>query len=388
MLSAEDHDRELEVILESQHRQLWPQLNSRPGWKVVIVSSRHLDATQMSFDAIFAFHHAIADGLSGMVFHRSILETLNSSMQSHIPMDRILEIPNTITLGPAVENVITFRISWKFFLTAIWDSLRPSWLFPDTSLPWTGGICNHSSIQCYESRVKILTIQPTDLTNILATCRAQKATITGLIHAVVLTSLTSHVPDSTSFSSVTPYSLRGLTGLSVMNEMGVQVGGLPSKYTPETISAIRDAGDAAQLTDLLWHLARTFRADMDKEISQLPNDNLIGMLPYVANLHNFFTSKIGTPRDETYEISNVGSLENENSRGKKWKIERVIFSQSGAVTGPAVNFSVASVAGGPMTITVTWLEGAIEEILANNLAKDVEYALRNIGVGKEVTLGL
>jgi hypothetical protein len=100
-----------------------------------------------------------------------------------------------------------------------------------------------------------------------------------------------------------------------------------------------------------------------------------------------FESKIGKPRGETYELSNVGSLKNEGGEGK-WKIDRDIFSQSGMGTGAPVAFNIASVGGGPMSISVTWLQGDIEEKLVDELARDVEFGLKCIGEGKEVSLGL
>ena len=54
-------------------------------------------------------------------------------------------------------------------------------------------------------------------------------------------------------------------------------------------------------------------------------------------------------------------------------------------TGPAVDFNVASVAGGPLTISLSWLEGDIDESLVDEIIKDVERGLRSIVEGQEVT---
>jgi hypothetical protein len=102
-------------------------------------------------------------------------------------------------------------------------------------------------------------------------------------------------------------------------------------------------------------------------------------------MHKFLTSRVGKTPSETYELSNVGALKNE-LEDEKWRIQRVIFTQSGMATGPAVGFNVASVAGGPLTISVSWLEGDIDESLVDELIKDVERGLRNIAEGKEVKL--
>jgi hypothetical protein len=114
---------------------------------------------------------------------------------------------------------------------------------------------------------------------------------------------------------------------------------------------------------------------MAAELSALPNDNLVGLIPYVSDLHGMFSSKIGKPRAETYVLSNVGSLNNEDGEGK-WKIERDLFSQSGMGTGAPLIFNVASVGGGPLGITVTWLQADTEEELVDKLARDVEFGLK------------
>jgi Alcohol acetyltransferase len=93
---------------------------------------------------------------------------------------------------------------------------------------------------------------------------------------------------------------------------------------------------------------------------------------------------VGKPRSETYELSNVGALKNvvEN---EKWRIQRVIFTQSAMATGPAIGFNIASIAGGPLTIILSLLEGDIDESLVDELIKDVERGLRSIAEGREVT---
>ncbi len=118
----------------------------------------------------------------------------------------------------------------------------------------------------------------------------------------------------------------------------------------------------------------------------MPNDNIVGMLTYVKNIHNIFLGRIGKPRGDTYEVSNVGSLKSEEVGGQ-WRVERVVFTQSGMATGPAFAFNVASVVGGPLTISVTWLQGEIGEKMVADVTDDVHYALRLIVDGREVCLG-
>jgi hypothetical protein len=383
--TPEDHERGLIKVLEQKHCELWPDPKTLPPWKIIIVQSAALSSQGSKFDAVFAFHHALGDGLSGVAFHRSFLQSLNDASNDKLASP-IVKVPESITLPPAMEKSIDFKISWWFLITQLWNELRPRWLFPDAAPPWTASPCSAANIQTYKSRVKIFTIHSDLVVKILAACREQNATVTGLLHGLIVTSLASHVPEASSFASGTPFSLRHLSGLSA-SAMGCQVSGHTSTYTPEIVSRIRSSAAPEQVMAEIWTIARDFRASMSAELASLPNDNLVGLIPYVSNLHKMFESKIGKPRGETYELSNVGSLKNEGGEGK-WKIERDVFSQSGMGTGAPVAFNVASIGGGPMSISVTWLQGDIEEKLVDELARDVEFGLKCIGEGKEVSLGL
>lgn len=56
-------------------------------------------------------------------------------------------------------------------------------------------------------------------------------------------------------------------------------------------------------------------------------------------------------------------------------------------TGPAVSLNVASVAGGPLVISASWLEGDIDDGLVDEIVKDIDRGLKCIAGGKEVKLG-
>jgi hypothetical protein len=179
-------------------------------------------------------------------------------------------------------------LSWRALV-----GMKPRWLFRDPAPPWTGSICAPLPIQNYVSRVKFITIQDQLVGNMLAACHEQKSTLTGLLHGLIIASLTSHVPSASGFIAITPCSLRNLTGLSNTDEMGVQVAALSSTFSSGTISAMQAAPDPHHLTEEVWKIARTFRTEMTNEISRMPNDSLIGLIPYVTDMHKFFNFKSG-----------------------------------------------------------------------------------------------
>ena len=76
-------------------------------------------------------------------------------------------------------------------------------------------------------------------------------------------------------------------------------------------------------------------------------------------------------RSTTYEVSNVGLLKaselNGDVGGQVVRLERAMFTQSAMMTGCPLNCSVVSVAHGPLAITLTWLEGVVDDAIVYGL---------------------
>jgi Alcohol acetyltransferase len=378
----EEHEQSLIEIIQNQHCLPWTDMHCRPVWKLIIVQSKALAPERTVFDAIFAWHHGIADGISGMVFHRSMQEALNDS--ATVAMDHhMIKVPESISLFPPQEAMIEFKISWWYFLTSVWHFLRPKWLFPDSSPPWTGPPVP-TNTENFDPRVQLISLPSKDVNSILSSCREQKTTLTGLFEALVVSSLAHRVPNANNFVSNTSISPRSLSGISSTSDMAVQVCSHKSAYNSDIVSAIRAASTPAQATDQVWGVARDFRASLASEMAQMPNDNPAGLLPYAGNIRNFFRSKLGKPREDTFQISNVGTLKNEVGEGK-WKIERIFFTQCG-MAGSVFSFNVASVGGGPLSITFTW-QADIANNFMGNLIADVHHSLKCIADGREISLG-
>lgn len=378
-----EYNEVLENILERQHSLQWPDMPRRPGWKIIVLQSTALSSNKTSFDIVFAYHHALADGVSGLIFHHSLLDALESNTAVE-NQDRFIKIPRRITLPSPLENQLNFTVSLPFLLREFLKGSIPVWMkCLGKTLAWTGAPSSLKQIQNYRSRSKILTIGAYQLALVLASCRKQKATLTGLLYGIIVVSLTSHVPRAKRFEAGVPYSLRQLLddgSSDEMGEMGCFAWGCSIRYSAETISKIRSRNTDAQLTNDIWEIARSFSTSIATELGQLPKDNFIGLLPRVKNLHKAFKSKIGRPRSQTFEVSNIGVFKN-GSGDAGWKIEKMIFSQSGMATGPAISFNVVSVVGGPLTICATWLDGAIRETLVNLVCEDILHILNIVSKG-------
>jgi hypothetical protein len=110
------------------------------------------------------------------------------------------------------------------------------------------------------------------------------------------------------------------------------------------------------------------------------------MLGWVTDWPKFWLSKVGQPRQDTWEVSNIGSMpdgheEREGENGG-WKIQRSLMSQGATVAGAAVGISVAGVAGCGVSIVLGWQEGVVERETADGLASDLQRWLDRLGEGQ------
>jgi hypothetical protein len=379
--SAEEHEKKLKERLEKAHSERFKDVDRCPPWKLIVMMREE----GRSFDAVFAFHHALGDGLSGMVFHRAFAEALNDDIDDDEEPNLKIKIPKQMKMNPPVEKMIDFKLSWSFFLTQIWQSVKPSWWFPTSERPWTGPPISKTNLENYQSRVEWFSIPVNQVKAILAECRRNDTTLTGLLHALTILSFSTHVPEAKSFTSTTPYSLRHLSGLSPTDDFAVQVSAFNALYNTQIISELHTLKDPSTLTAKLWNLAQRFKKDMNLELSRLPHDNMLGLIPYISDMHAFYTKKIGDDRDSTYEISNVGVLKVKSLVSVDgWTVERVIFSQSGMGTGAGLGINVASVAGGELVVCFTWVKGDVEEGLVEKVRRDLRFGLGCVGEGKDV----
>lgn len=383
---SQTEDDAIAEALSFQHGQTWSNIDFQPPWKIIVVPTKKWPDTKgTGFDIIFAYHHALADGLSGVAFHRSLLEALNNPSDTTPLTNHVIQVPESLTLAVPLETAIDFKIGWIFFMKTILSTVQPKWLFPGSPSSWTGAMPSMEHLENYKTNVRLLQISSDIVSRVLSACKAEKATLTGLLHGLILMSLVKRVPSASTFTTATPYSLRHLTGMSPTDEMGNHVGSLKLQQPIDVISDLRSVKDPTEVMKQIWTMARDFRASMSAELASLPNDNLIGMIPYISDMHKMFISMVGRPRSTTYEISNVGCLRVQGEPGR-WRMERDIFSQSGSVTGAAIYFNVASMADGPLTIATTWLEGVVDNVLVEDVVKDLEYSLRCVGEGKEIVL--
>jgi len=387
----------LETILAYEHSLLWPHLDARPGWKLLIIP--HPDRSLA--DVSFLFHHALMDGLSGPAFHYALLNALNHpTLPARI--SPIIEFNDSIELPPPVESKLSLKVTYGRLLSEVFGTYAPSlmqylpFLSSTNTRPWTGATASlPTPTSPYIAQVRVIDIPSPYLTTILAKCKRSGSSLTAVLHGVIVLSLAKMIPEASAFAAMTPYSVRDMTGTG-MGEIVNHVSAVSNTYPRRFIESAQ--GHSGTKNDdfegfdpvSIYAIGTHFLNGLRSSKAEFPVDNALSLLQYVGDFHAFFKRKLGNPRAETFEVSNLGvfrsPITKDGGKGGKvggagWRVERVLFTQAGAVVGPALGFNVASVKDGLLTISLTWQDGAVESELAEQLLQQVETSLTDLGGG-------
>lgn len=388
--SQAQFDARVLEVTKNRLEQLWPNVATRPPWKLLVVQNSTKDWGQVRLDMVFVTHHALADGKSTMVFHNEMLRELNycpSDRGSGPPAelkDHILSFDQPPVLAPPQQELIQFRISWLFFFKTLWKEFGPSWLKPTPPVePWAGKAI---TLEPHRLNLRLISIEEEVVPKLVTACRAHGATLTAILHVLVLVSVARRVPAEVApaFSSETPIGLVpwaklppgsdvDLTKmLSVLNTSSNKV------WDAETVADLRrrlSEEDQGLEEDLVWPLAATWRAEMKTKLASLPNDDVCGLMDYVTDWQKRWEGKIGQQRDATWEVSNIGLIKPKPEWGYHtldvWDIRRSFFTQPAFLAGPGFGVNVTGVERGEVTLTLNWQGGVIDDTIVDSVVGDL-----------------
>ncbi|KAM5348793.1 hypothetical protein ACJ41O_008616 [Fusarium nematophilum] len=326
---------------------------TRPWWKVYVLDGR---------DAVFIFHHGLADGASGMTFHRTFLRALNA-----MPAGGPGYLDSTMTLDPATAEKppdAIFLCDTRYsILELIWTHLKHfmirlffGWAMLFAHLPpakplFVSITDTASPEQRTVTRVSSLRIQSAKMDKILAACRQRGATFTPLLIVMFLVTFSFDMfPGAKIGRSRFAFDVRPLIRRPKVNETAesdgtIMIGGaggdhthwLP-KYRRVMAAGLnkksgRGAGDAPSVNvEEAQRLARHYRRLMRDNIPSRWMRGVIACKLQGDDLEDFVDS--GFPAVErivsrTLLVSSLGAFAAAKSREEvspRWKIEDVQFS--------------------------------------------------------------
>ncbi|KAE8331798.1 alcohol acetyltransferase [Aspergillus sergii] len=360
---ADDRDEELDTLLSTQHNT--PFELPLPFWRIFVLTD-DADDTERRFTVVFVFHHAISDGTSGKVFHRSFLQALQSL--SSLAVDDVKEVipsPDSSLLPPG-EAVHPKPVSYTYlavqlFKAKIYDPRDPGlWTGSEVKLP-------------LETKLKHIVFPKHLSSTFRARCRENKTTITAALQTIIARSLFTHLPESSTKvrCSGAMSNRRWLPDPITEDSMGVFVQEYTEDYSRKDLSE----------TSFPWSVTVRSRATIEREISKEGRDTSANLLRYVNDYHNeLYLSKVGRPRSSTYEVSNVGAFTSSTPAKGMPRVGRVVFSQSASVTGNAFGVSVASGGDGCLVLMFTWQKGVVEDLLILNVIESVRKEVYDLCV--------
>ncbi|KAH7310523.1 alcohol acetyltransferase [Stachybotrys elegans] len=366
--SRDEYEAEVAKVQGWRHNQLWQDIETLPPWQLIVLTPPAGMFAQHTYDLVFGYHHSLADGTGGRVFHELLLTALNQPSQPP-SSPHSLSFPTPPLLPEAQQDVIDYKSSPTFVLGAIWSSMAPAWLQPPKQPIWHGRHIDYSLP--YITRVSPVDIDADTLSSLLKACRRHSTSLTGLLHALALTSLSLHLPaaDAPAFVSATPINARPYLSPSanpdLLHTLRVLISSQSHSHSSSVVAAFRDP--AADLDALIWSNAQRIKNELTERASTLPLDDPISLTRYISDWFAYWRKKDGQPREDSWEISNIGAIK---EPGTDTAISRILFTNGAMVAGPAIGLNVGSVAGHGLTIAISWQDAIVPDSVIQQLSSD------------------
>ncbi|KAF4951261.1 hypothetical protein FGADI_7607 [Fusarium gaditjirri] len=376
----QDHDKCLNDLHCELHDQFWQNIETRPPWRVVVgrpSAIREENEAPLFENIVFAFHHSLMDGMGGRLFHEKLLAQLNS-LPVNPAAPELLSFPEPPMLPEPQENVIDYTSTLSGRATLLWKRYRPWFLTPAPPKIWAGEPVDFDR---HKARLVTVDIPPAVVLTALKETRAHGTSMTGLLHALVLASLSRRIPTAPAFISSTPISLRPYISPNadpaIKEALFGAVTGMSHGHSSSAVAAFR-AAKGGDINDLVWSHARRVKDELKKKTSSIPVDDDMEVLATVTDWQTLLRKKDGQPRPRSWEISNVGTLPAPAEEAGKRSIHRMLFTNGVMVASDPMSVSVASVKNGPLTMGITWNDGVVEDKTMEGLVDDLAMYLRRL----------
>lgn len=364
-------ESDLASVMEEEFMNVIDASKGLPLWRVVVTSDNVV---------IFAWHHAIGDGQSGLAFLRTLLAGLNKGLQQRTVDSedafKIIKTSPDMKMGPPLEKLTDVSVSIRTLVSALAGILLPqAWIRRNKRKIWTGNTVVVSSCDEVKTRVRIISISPSSTSQLLSLSKSHGATLTSTLYVLVVSVLSKLVSESDPkrkfkrISTGVPISLRPLANV-------------PPSVMCECVSSYQK-NEPLLLTGFSWEKAAAYNKELHKNIPK--TREVIGLIKYLHGKYEaYFKGKLGKKREASFEISNVGvfkpNVEGELSApdGAEWKIETAYFAQDDGVNGAALKINVAGSPNGGVNVCITWGDGEVDDVLAETFVKELQLSISKL----------
>ena len=401
-----DGSSDLETLyLELEQSQLdsrFDHLSTRPGWRVIIM--HQIGAEYMH--VLYIWNHPHHDGMSSKIFHQQLLRNLhenfvqNKKTTRKVPGDSddwILHLRDpSDRLPPNPEILTSWPMTLAFLLKSLWKELKPPAVFPPGKMH-----AHWSPIQStpYVTRFRSFVLDNDTVTKVTSACRPHQTTVTGLVEALILVSMTCALKDMEGFASRIPYDLRLILPsntaqypwLRPKESMCNYVSVVDHEYNPKLVATIRskmtvDSIDSSLSADVLktvWSVAAQVRRRIQERLDSGVRNDMIGIMKFVSDWRIQQQREASRTRYFSWLFTNLGVLDREiadsREQEERWSLRSAELALSAEVASGAINVAIATVKGEQMRVTCSWQDCAVESELGERLTGDLERWMKQIG---------
>lgn len=360
MKDGDERDKELDELLQWQHNTPF-EGSTTPFWRVMIVINPRTTAgftaePRQNFIATFIFHHALAGGTSGVLFHQEFLKALNTEL---MPLANTTIKTPDLRILPEMERLVQFEHTLSWLAKSYWNDKFPK----RREGFWTGAPVTEAKLRHFRSRSF-----PPDVTEgLIKKCKEQKTTVQAALQVLVAESLFRILPRQfVRLNCIIPVDLRRwCDSLVEETSMGAWISSTEETYVRKN--------DGLGGCDFDWDHVRRSRENILQYLAMKGKNDEVELLGYLGDRKKFCLSKLGKERGGSFEVSNLGRIEYEEKtedqmwEGEQWKMGRMVFGQSAGVMSAAVLVTVITGGDGRMTLGFAWQEEVVESEVIERL---------------------
>ncbi|KAK6216058.1 hypothetical protein LQW54_003832 [Pestalotiopsis sp. IQ-011] len=396
----------VQEIITEQIDATYPELDKRPGWRLVIMHQEQLDFLEI----LFTWNHPHADGMSGKIFQADLSRNLNSvdrsRMNELLLPDGTLKLPSSQPqFPPRVEDLAKLPITPTYTVKSIWKEYGPAMLNKDPNQAHWAPIRTTP----YKTNIRVFSFNSDALSKILAACRQKQTTLTGLLHGLALVSLALRLgaDEAPGFHTKTAIDLRRFLPsgpekypwFQPERTMGNYVTVIGHLFPANSVTQVRSerlAGASneplsANTLGHIWTAAAQAREEILHKLEDGLKNDIVGLMRFVGNWQTQMSDTAHKPREYAVFVTNLGSIgegvpppdtapESSGSSGGWWVVNRAQFSLSAEVASAALMISIMSAHGGQLCFAVTWQESVISTTLGEGFTADIERWLGEIAI--------
>ena len=403
--SLDDTSHLERLYLETMQSQLdsrYDHLSTQPGWRLVILYEVGME----SMEVLYVWNHPHHDGMSGKIFHQQLLQSLNETViQNKEPVLTVpegsdswfLNLPDcSDKLPPNPELLSSWPMTPGFLLKKLWAELKPSSIFPPGDMHATWAPIQTSP---FTTRFRNFLIDNNTVTKVVSACRLHHTTLTGLVQALTLASLTAALDDAKGFASRTPYDLRHILPsntpkypwLQPRKSMCNYVSVVDHEFDPKLIAMIRskipsqamDTRLSADAMDIIWSVATRVRREIQARLDSGVLNDMIGIMKFASDWRTQQQSEARKTRYLSWLVTNLGVLDGcvggLQGQEENWSLRRAELVLSTEVPSAPISVSIMTVKGAQMCMTCSWQDCVVDSGLANCLMGNLERWLNEIG---------